>query len=103
MVSAYNTGSSNDPRSQNPYPIPNLPNPVPSNYQWGFKNKGYIIKLMPQASTNACGRTGFLIHGGQSATASEGCIIVNNPGHRRTIWDSGDHVLEVVDSLENEQ
>jgi hypothetical protein len=45
------------------------------------------------------GRSGFRIHGDNASanhTASDGCIIAGHAADRTAIWNSGDHVLEVV-------
>jgi hypothetical protein len=58
------------------------------------------IKLSPSINTNTFGRSNFQIHGGALSgahTASTGCIIVDNPAKRQEIYNSDDHVLEVVE------
>lgn len=58
----------------------------------------YVLHLTPDASNEMFGRSGFLIHGDSivaPGTASEGCIVLGRLV-RQTIWDSGDHWLEVV-------
>jgi hypothetical protein len=54
------------------------------------------MRLLPDQSTNVCGRSGFLIHGDNSVgLASAGCIIVALEVRRR-IHDSQDGALTVV-------
>jgi hypothetical protein len=51
------------------------------------------------------GRTGFLIHGDAvhaPGTASEGCVILSRTT-REQIWESHDHVLQVVDQIEEKE
>ena len=56
-----------------------------------------VIRLEPMPGTIDFDRTGFLIHGDNTAgNASRGCIIVNGTARRLEIWNSGDNVLEVV-------
>ena len=58
----------------------------------------YTMNLDPLQGTNTFGRTLFRIHGdnpqhpGQS---SDGCVVLSL-GIRQRVWNSGDHVLEVV-------
>jgi hypothetical protein len=50
------------------------------------------------AGTYTYGRDGFMIHGDSIAnpgTASEGCIVLRR-NERQAIWESNDHVIEVV-------
>ena len=54
-----------------------------------------VIRLQPQPDTVVCGRSGFLIHGGGS-NSSQGCIILNGANYRKEMWDSTDHVVQVV-------
>lgn len=57
------------------------------------------IKLDPVAGTDTCGRSAFRIHGDSirdPGNASHGCIILPRPVRLR-IWNSGDHILEVVE------
>lgn len=58
----------------------------------------YAMRLTPINGTNTFGRDGFLIHGDSMAhpgEASNGCVI-EGLRTRQTIWNSNDHVLEVV-------
>jgi hypothetical protein len=56
----------------------------------------YTMNLDPLPGTNTFGRTLFRIHGNNAQNdASHGCVILP-PNARRAVWDSGDHVLEVV-------
>lgn len=58
----------------------------------------YTLNLDPLPGTDALGRSLFRIHGDSIAkpgTASHGCIIVAR-AIRKAIWESGDHVIEVV-------
>ena len=65
----------------------------------------YALPLIPNSLNQMFGRSGFLIHGdsvvkpGQRA-ASEGCIILPKLV-RQQIWESGDHDLQVVATLDN--
>ena len=57
------------------------------------------IVLDPDPSNQMVGRSGFRIHGDNAAmnqTASNGCIIAGHAPDRKSIWDAGDHDLEVV-------
>jgi len=57
------------------------------------------IILDPDPANQMFGRSDFRIHGDNAAanhTASDGCIIAGHAPDRIAIWDSGDHVLEVV-------
>lgn len=55
----------------------------------------YFLRLTPHADNKMCGRSRFLIHGGNSnGTASKGCIILNIR-FRREIVKSDDKELVV--------
>jgi hypothetical protein len=55
------------------------------------------MNLDPLPGTNTFGRSAFRIHGNNATDdASEGCIIHSPAGDRMSIWDSGDHVIQVV-------
>lgn len=55
------------------------------------------MRLTPSSETDVCGRSGFLIHGDNSAgLASSGCIIITNQSSRAQIGTSGDKVLRVI-------
>jgi hypothetical protein len=57
------------------------------------------IILDPDPANQMFGRSGFRIHGDNSAlnhTASDGCIIAGHAADRIGIWNSGDHDLEVL-------
>jgi hypothetical protein len=57
------------------------------------------IILDPDPANQMFGRSGFRIHGDNAAanhTASDGCIIAGHAPDRTGIWNSGDHVLEVI-------
>jgi hypothetical protein len=43
-----------------------------------YKGMNYCYELYPSSSNNMCGRSGFLIHGGncQSGNPSIGCIVI---------------------------
>jgi Protein of unknown function (DUF2778) len=59
----------------------------------------YALRLLPDAGNNMYGRSEFLIHGDsieRPGRASEGCIIIPRSA-RETIWESGDHRLQVVE------
>lgn len=63
-----------------------------------YENKGPVVAELHPVGFDANGRSGFLIHGDNSAgnhTASEGCIILPRPA-RQAIRDSGATVLQVV-------
>ena len=62
-----------------------------------------VLEAVPGSVT--FGRDGFRIHGARSLdksglsaflTSSDGCICVSDCVGRRSIWDSGDHLLRVV-------
>lgn len=58
----------------------------------------YVMRLHPLPGTDTFGRSGFLWHGDSGVapgTASKGCI-VSSRSSRMEVWESGDHVLEVV-------
>lgn len=58
----------------------------------------YVLRLTPFPSNSMWGRGRFLIHGDSVSapgTASLGCICAP-PLARHAVWESGDHVLEVV-------
>jgi hypothetical protein len=62
----------------------------------------YVLPLTPDPKNLMWGRSGFLIHGDSvvaPGTASEGCIILARTV-RELIWNSNDHVLNVVSQLE---
>ena len=51
-----------------------------------FKGIPYCYQLSPSSSNNMCGRSGFLIHGGDcSGNPSEGCIVISNQNTRYLI------------------
>jgi len=62
--------------------------------------------LTPDPSNEMFGRKDFRIHGddihkpGQHC-ASDGCIVAG-PGPRMTMWNSPDHLVQVVDTLKTE-
>lgn len=61
----------------------------------------YALPLMPSYENVMYGRSGFLIHGDsveRPGQASEGCIIMPKFA-RVAIWNSTDHVLQVVREL----
>ncbi|MDU6412059.1 MAG: DUF2778 domain-containing protein [Yersiniaceae bacterium] len=76
--------------------------PIPKGY-WRIsghkRSKGpWTLILEPLAGTNTFGRDNFLIHGDNPDTfgySSQGCIIINGAGLRKSIYDSGDTVLVV--------
>lgn len=78
--------------------------PIPAGfYSIGDPRDGghmgpYVLPLSP-INHDACGRSGFFIHGDDLAhDASEGCIILG-PTTRRLIGRSTDRLLHVVPSL----
>jgi hypothetical protein len=51
-----------------------------------FKGMPYCYELYPSSSNNMCGRSGFLIHGGDcSGNPSEGCIVIQDQNTRYRI------------------
>lgn len=61
----------------------------------------YVLRLVPDATNEMFDRDGFLIHGDSiqnPGTASEGCIIASKLTRLR-IWESGDHVLQVISGV----
>jgi len=51
-----------------------------------YKGMPYCYELYPSSSNNMCGRSGFLIHGGDcSGNPSEGCIVIQDTGTRYKI------------------
>lgn len=62
------------------------------------QEKGPVVMALTPMAHNACGRSGFLCHGDNSAlnhTASRGCIILDRDT-RELIANSKDYELEVV-------
>jgi hypothetical protein len=60
----------------------------------------FVLALEPQEGTETFGRSGFLIHGDSKAfagqfQASHGCIVTERVT-RELLWNSGDHVIEVI-------
>jgi hypothetical protein len=61
----------------------------------------YVMWLVPDRTNDMCGRSGFGIHGDSlehPGYASDGCIILPRP-IREGIWQSGDHILQVISGL----
>lgn len=59
----------------------------------------FTIVLNPMEGTDTCERSAFRIHGDNiknPGTASHGCIILPRIT-RQLIWDSGDHILQVIE------
>lgn len=91
----------NNPKAQNVQGI----GPVPRG-MWSIgaprtsPNTGpYTMSLTPMRGTDPLGRSAFRIHGDSISapgTASHGCIILPR-SVRQAIWNSGDHILEVVE------
>ena len=51
-----------------------------------YKGMPYCYELYPSSSNNMCGRSGFLIHGGDcSGNPSEGCIVIQDQNTRYRI------------------
>jgi len=51
-----------------------------------YKGMPYCYELYPSSSNNMCGRSGFLIHGGEfSGNPSEGCIVIQDQNIRYKI------------------
>ena len=58
----------------------------------------FAMSLTPSEGVDTFGRSDFLIHGDSEehpGLASHGCIILPHPV-RVDIWNSGDHLIEVV-------
>ena len=58
----------------------------------------YVLQLVPNEWNIMFDRSGFLMHGDsvvEPGTASKGCIIQPRSA-REAVWNSGDHVLEVI-------
>lgn len=58
----------------------------------------YALALIPAEGNTMYGRGGFMMHGDSlehPGAASEGCIIMPR-SIRETVWQSGDHELQVV-------
>jgi len=93
----------NDPLAQmihNQGPIPvgryHIEEPIDSS-----THGPYAMHLTPYPDNEMYGRSAFLIHGdslSHPGTASDGCIIMP-PQTRHTIWQSGDHELEVISGI----
>lgn len=61
--------------------------------------KKYYMPLAPRGDNEMFGRSGFQIHGDNaSGDASTGCIIISPKSFREEIWNSGDHLLRVVET-----
>ena len=64
----------------------------------------YAMRLIPFPENQMFGRSSFFIHGDSMddpGNASHGCIVMNRIVRTR-VWESGDHVLKVVDRLQTE-
>lgn len=81
--------------------------PIPAGawriVEWfdNYENKGPCVARLAPIGHSAHGRTGFLIHGDNSAenhTASDGCIIAG-PAIRQAMRASGDTELFVVSGI----
>ena|SRR5271165_1808861 len=62
----------------------------------------YVMGLLPASENEMFGRSGFLLHGDSMehpGQASKGCIVMPKV-IRESIWQSGDHALQVVSGLE---
>lgn len=69
------------------------------------KHGPFVMWLTPDPKNEMFGRSAFGIHGDSvkaPGTASEGCVILSRDV-RQAIWDSNDHTLKVVTSLETEE
>lgn len=58
----------------------------------------YVLRLDPKPENEMFNRSGFLMHGDSivhPGTASLGCIIAPKV-NRMQVWNSGDHLLEVI-------
>jgi len=97
-------GYTDDPAAEdlvNKGPLPEgwytmLP-PVDKPYSVG----AYAIELVPDATNDMHGRSGFFCHGDNpqgNHSASDGCIVALRVIRER-MWDSGDHRLQVVSGL----
>lgn len=96
----YNAGK-NNPDAQDEQAIGPIPRGV-----WRLtgvcnsQNTGpFTIALQPEPGTDTCGRSAFRIHGdsiNHPGYASHGCIILPR-SIRELIWNSNDHLLEVVE------
>jgi hypothetical protein len=66
----------------------------------------FAIRLEPYETTETFGRSGFLMHGERVTPppgyASDGCIIQSRDVRER-FWDSTDHDIQVVASLQSPQ
>lgn len=65
----------------------------------------YALPLTPDVGTDTFGRDHFLIHGDSIPNpgfASDGCIIMPYTA-RVQVWESGDHLIEVVGKVESAQ
>lgn len=92
----------NDPKSQAIHDV----GPIPQGH-WSISaprdttsHGPFVLPLTAKAGTETFGRDGFLIHGDRvtepgAHAASLGCIILARTA-RETIWNSGDHELEVT-------
>ena len=78
--------------------------PIPAGawqiVEWAahYEDKGPNVAILAPVGHDACGRSGFLIHGDNSAgnfSASHGCIIAG-PSLRDALHASGEIELEVI-------
>lgn len=93
----------NNPAMQD---VPDI-GPIPQGL-WGIsaphdhpKLGKYAMALTPMTDTNTFGRSGFYMHGDSiphPGEASDGCPVVPKFARER-VWESGDHVLNVVSGL----
>ena len=91
-------GYKDDPEKEclvNKGPLPRgkylISDPIRKHPTAGF----YVLRLTPHSDNKMCGRSGFLIHGGNGkGTASKGCIILHIQ-FRRQIATSDDKELVV--------
>jgi hypothetical protein len=87
MQNVHNTG----PLPQGSYQIIGPPHP-------GGHLGPDVMYLAPAPDNVMFDRGGFFIHSDaihDPGNASEGCIVVDPPALRWTIWNSGDHYLQV--------
>jgi hypothetical protein len=94
--------SPNEENVQNVGPIPegfyDIEGPIDSP-----THGPYALPLLPDAGNAMFGRSGFLVHGDsveRPGNASEGCIILPREA-RESIWNSGDHRLQVVRQVDS--
>lgn len=105
---AGNTGGLNNPLAQDQRNIGPLPQAKYTMTSWLESDPHLglcVIVLDPMPLSKMFDRAGFRIHGARSVdkngiggflASSDGCVCIASCYERRIMWQSKDHVLEVV-------